>query len=154
MNDKPLGEPSLAQQAETALKEAVKKVVEEARRTGGTLVVWKDGAVARIPADQLPDSGEPEKGDRIGSSQAVALGVGAMTAFERITFDPAVLNGQPCIRRTRLTVRRVLEALAAYPDCAEFRAEYPEIEDEDIRQALEYAAANLEDRGVELRPVP
>ncbi len=77
-----------------------------------------------------------------------------MTAFERITFDPAILSGQPCIRGTRLTVRRVLEALATYPDRQQFRAEYPEIEDEDIRQALEYAAANLEDRVVELRPVP
>ncbi len=77
-----------------------------------------------------------------------------MTAFERITSDPAMLSGQPCIRGTRLTVRRVLEALATYPDRQQFRAEYPEIEDEDIRQALEYAAANLEDRVVELRPVP
>jgi hypothetical protein len=47
--------------AETALKEAVRKVVEEARRRGGTLVVWKDGAVAEIPADQLPDSSEPKR---------------------------------------------------------------------------------------------
>jgi hypothetical protein len=54
MSDKPRDEPSLGDLAETALKEAVKKVVEEARRRGGTLVVWKDGAVARIPADQLP----------------------------------------------------------------------------------------------------
>lgn len=50
----------------------------------------------------------------------------------------------------RLTVRRVLEALATYPDREELRAEYPELEDEDIRQALEYAAANLDDRVVEL----
>lgn len=74
-----------------------------------------------------------------------------MTTFDRITFDPAVLNGQPCIRGMRLTVRRVLEALATYPDRKELRAEYPELEDEDIRQALEYAAANLDDRVVELR---
>ncbi len=74
-----------------------------------------------------------------------------MTAFERITSDPAVLNGQPCIRGMRLTVRRVLEALATYPDREQLRAEYPEIEDEDIRQALEYAAANLDDKVVELR---
>jgi hypothetical protein len=59
MNDMPFDERSLGQQAETALKEAVKKVVQEARRTGGTLVVWQDGAVAEIPADQLPDPDEP-----------------------------------------------------------------------------------------------
>ena len=76
-----------------------------------------------------------------------------MTTFERITSDPAVLNGQPCIRGMRLAVRRVLEALATYPDRAQFRAEYPEVEDEDIRQALEYAAANLDDKVVELRAV-
>jgi len=73
-----------------------------------------------------------------------------MTTFDRITSDPAILSGQPCIRGMRLTVRRVLEAFATYPDRQELRAEYPELEDEDIRQALEYAAANLDDRVVEL----
>ena len=62
-----------------------------------------------------------------------------MTTFDRITFDPDVLSGQPCIRRLRLSIRRVLEALATYPDRAELRAEYPELEDEDIRQAFAYA---------------
>ena len=64
-----------------------------------------------------------------------------MTKFDRITSDPARLNGEPCIRNMRLTVRRVLEALATYPDREEFKREYPEIEDEDIRQALAFAAA-------------
>jgi uncharacterized protein (DUF433 family) len=56
------------------------------------------------------------------------------------------VNGQPCIRHLRLTVRRVLEALATHPDREELRREYPELEDEDIRQALEYAAASLDDK--------
>lgn len=68
-----------------------------------------------------------------------------MTSFDRITSDPALMNGQPCIRGMRLTVRRVLEALATYSDREQLRAEYPEIEEEDIRQAIEFAAANLED---------
>jgi uncharacterized protein (DUF433 family) len=72
--------------------------------------------------------------------------------FNRITYDPAQMNGQPCIRGMRLTVRRVLEAVAMYPDRQQLRAEYPELDDEDIRQALEYAAANLDDRVAELRP--
>jgi uncharacterized protein (DUF433 family) len=76
-----------------------------------------------------------------------------MTQFDRITSDPAILNGQPCVRGLRLTVRRVLEALATHKDRDELRTEYPELEDEDIRQALEYAAANLDDRVVELRPL-
>jgi uncharacterized protein (DUF433 family) len=36
--------------------------------------------------------------------------------FERITVDPEIMNGQPCIRNMRLTVRRVVEAVALYPD--------------------------------------
>lgn len=74
-------------------------------------------------------------------------------SFDRITCDPAVMNGQPCIRGLRLTVRRVLEALAVYADRDELRSEYPELGDEDIRQALGYAAANLDDRVAELPSV-
>lgn len=69
--------------------------------------------------------------------------------FDRITINPNRMNGQPCIRDLRLTVRRVLEILALYPDREELHQEYPELEDEDIRQALAYAAASLEDRVVE-----
>jgi uncharacterized protein (DUF433 family) len=70
--------------------------------------------------------------------------------FDRITCDPARLNGQPCIRNLRLTVRRVVEAVAVYPNREELRQEYPELEDADIRQALEYAAANLDDKTMPL----
>ena len=61
--------------------------------------------------------------------------------LDRITMDPAMMGGQPCIRGLRITVRRVIESLAVYPNREELRREYPEIEDEDIRQALVYAAA-------------
>ena len=71
--------------------------------------------------------------------------------FERITTDPGRLSGQPCIRNTRLTVKRVLEAMSIYPDRADLRREYPELEDEDIRQALAYAALNIEDNPEGLR---
>jgi uncharacterized protein (DUF433 family) len=64
-----------------------------------------------------------------------------MANFDRITSDPAHMNGEPCIRNLRLTVRRVLEALATYPDRAQVKREYPELEDEDIPQALAFAAA-------------
>jgi len=56
-----------------------------------------------------------------------------------------VLNGQPTIRGMRLSVRRVIEALALYPNWDDLRNEYPELEPEDIRQALEFAAQNLDD---------
>ncbi len=69
-----------------------------------------------------------------------------MTNLDRITTDPARMNGEPCIRNMRLTVRRVLEALATYPNRAELKREYPELEDEDIRQALAFAAASLDDK--------
>lgn len=62
-----------------------------------------------------------------------------MEQLDRITVDPERMNGEPCIRDLRLTVRRVLDALALYPDRAELKREYPELEDEDIRQALEFA---------------
>ena len=70
--------------------------------------------------------------------------------FDRITSDPATMNGQPCVRHLRLTVRRVLEAMATYPDRTELLSEYPELQPEDIRQVLAYAAAALDDKVVEL----
>jgi len=71
-------------------------------------------------------------------------------AFDRITVDTGTMNGQPCVRGTRLTVRRVVEAVALYPDRGELRREYPELGDEEIRQALAFAATRLEERTVEL----
>ena len=70
--------------------------------------------------------------------------------LDRITVDPAKMNGQPCIRGMRLTVRRVLEALSTYESRDELRADYPELEDEDIRQALAYAAAMVGDENTDL----
>ena len=64
--------------------------------------------------------------------------------FDRITINPEVMNGQPCLRGLRLTVRRVVEAVALYPDWDDLQAEYPELEREDIRQALAFAARNLD----------
>ena len=75
-------------------------------------------------------------------------------AFDRITCDPARMDGQPCIRNLRLTVRRVLDAMATYPDRDELRRQYPELEDEDLRQALEYAAAVLDDKTLPLTTAP
>ena len=60
------------------------------------------------------------------------------------------MNGQPCIRNLRLTVRRVIELLATYPNREELRQEFPELEDEDIQQALIFASSYLGDRIIEL----
>lgn len=72
------------------------------------------------------------------------------TKLDRITIDPAIMAGQPCIRGMRLTVRRVIEALVIYPNWDDLRAEYPELEPEDIRQALAFAARNLDDQIIDL----
>jgi uncharacterized protein (DUF433 family) len=71
-------------------------------------------------------------------------------SFDRITSDPARMNGQPCIRGMRLTVRRVLELVGTHPDRGAIRRDYPELEDEDIAQALAYAATLLDDAVVPL----
>jgi uncharacterized protein (DUF433 family) len=73
-----------------------------------------------------------------------------MTPFDRITSRPDRMNGQPCVRDLRLTVRRVLEALATYPDRAELFREYPELQPEDVRQVLGYAATALDDKVIDL----
>ncbi len=70
--------------------------------------------------------------------------------FDRITSNPARMNGQPSIRNARLTVRRVVERVATYPNREELRREYAERADDDICQALLYAASYLDDRMIEL----
>src|SRR5580692_2725804 len=67
-----------------------------------------------------------------------------MATFDRITCIPTILNGQPTIRGMRLSVRRVIEALAVCPNWDDLRGEYPELEPEDIHQALEFATRNLD----------
>lgn len=62
--------------------------------------------------------------------------------IDRITSNPKRMNGQPCIRDLRLTVRRVIELLATYPDRAELHQEFPELEDEDIRPALIFVSSS------------
>jgi uncharacterized protein (DUF433 family) len=59
--------------------------------------------------------------------------------LDRITINPTRMNGQPCIRDLRLTVRRVLEILAVYPTREELYREYPELEEEDIRLVLRFS---------------
>ena len=73
----------------------------------------------------------------------------AMQPFDRITWDPNQMNDQPCIRGMRLTVRRVVEAVAIYPNRDDLFRNYPDLEPEDVRQALAFAAASLEDSATE-----
>jgi len=73
-----------------------------------------------------------------------------MNRFNRITLNPARVNGQPCIRGMRLTVKRVVEAVALYPNREDLFLEYPELDAEDVRQALDFAACNLDDSVIQL----
>jgi len=61
--------------------------------------------------------------------------------FERITFDPGVMRGRACIRGLRITVALVVNLVANGMSTEEIIREYPELEREDVRQSLQYAAA-------------
>ena len=63
--------------------------------------------------------------------------------------NPNQTNGQPCIRGMRLTVRRVVEAVALYPDRDDLFRNYPELATDDVQQSLAFAAGHLEDSATE-----
>ncbi|MEQ8847441.1 DUF433 domain-containing protein [Botrimarina sp.] len=69
-----------------------------------------------------------------------------MPQLDRITFDPAVMGGKPCVRGQRVTVGMILGLLAAGRSHEEILAAYPYLEAEDIKQALAYAAWRTEER--------
>jgi uncharacterized protein (DUF433 family) len=74
-------------------------------------------------------------------------------AFDRITVEAGKCGGKPCIRGMRITVRRVLEILAAHREREELFREYPFLEEEDLQQALRYAAASIDEKQIELNRV-
>jgi uncharacterized protein (DUF433 family) len=61
-------------------------------------------------------------------------------AWTRITVDPAVMGGKPCIRGLRVTVGTVVGLIAAGHSYADILKAYPYLEEEDLREALAYAA--------------
>jgi uncharacterized protein (DUF433 family) len=63
-----------------------------------------------------------------------------MNAFARITLDPEVMGGKPCIRGLRMTVSTVVGLIASGYSIDRILSEYPYLEAEDIREALKYAA--------------
>lgn len=66
--------------------------------------------------------------------------------FDRITTDEQILGGRPCVRGLRLSVQRVLAILAENPSWDDLRADYPELQPEDIEQVLRFAARWLPER--------
>lgn len=73
-----------------------------------------------------------------------------MTQLDRITQDPAVMGGKPCIRGMRVTVGMVVGQVGAGHSIDKVLADYPYLEREDILQALRYAAWRSDDREIVL----
>jgi len=70
--------------------------------------------------------------------------------FTRITFDPQVMGGKPCIRGMRVTVGLIVGLVASGHTTEEILAAYPYLEPADIREALAYAAWRAEEIEVPL----
>jgi uncharacterized protein (DUF433 family) len=64
----------------------------------------------------------------------------ATAAFDRITFEPGKMGGRACIRGMRITVSTIVDLVAEGETRAAILATYPDLEPEDVRQALAYAA--------------
>ena len=73
-----------------------------------------------------------------------------MQNLSRITFDPQVMGGKPCIRGMRVTVGTIVGLVASGKTVDEVLADYPHLEREDILEALSYAAWRAEEREVPL----
>ncbi|HLP88933.1 MAG TPA: DUF433 domain-containing protein [Nostocaceae cyanobacterium] len=66
-----------------------------------------------------------------------------MVGLDRITFNPRIMAGQPCIRGMRIPVSLVVNLVANGKPVEEILAEYPDLEAEDIRQSLQYGLGKL-----------
>ena len=73
-----------------------------------------------------------------------------MATLDRITRDPAVMGGRPCIRGMRVTVGMIVGQIGSGVTIADLLADYPYLEREDVLQALRYAAWLAEEREIEL----
>ena len=61
--------------------------------------------------------------------------------FERITFDPQIMGGRACIRGMRIPVSLIVSQIAHGAGFEEILADYPNLEREDIQEAIQYAAS-------------
>lgn len=73
-----------------------------------------------------------------------------METLDRITVNPNVMGGRPCVRGMRITAGLVVNLVANGMSFGEILREYPSLEETDIRQCLRYAALLAEHREVEL----
>jgi uncharacterized protein (DUF433 family) len=63
-----------------------------------------------------------------------------MNKLDRITIDPKVFQGEPCIRGLRIPVSLIVKLISAGKTPADILKDYPELENQDIKQSLEFAA--------------
>lgn len=73
-----------------------------------------------------------------------------MPAFTRITQNPAVMGGKPCIRGMRVTVGMIVGQIGAGRTIEELLQDYPYLEREDVLEALRFAAWRVQEREIEL----
>jgi len=72
------------------------------------------------------------------------------TLMDRIIRDPKVMGGKPVVKGTRVTMETILRRLASGLSVEDLLKEYPQLTEEDVRAALEYAARMLEEEGIEI----
>jgi uncharacterized protein (DUF433 family) len=70
----------------------------------------------------------------------------SVTMYERISIDPKICHGQPCIKGTRIPVHQIIHMLASGDKNEEIPYDYPSLKAEDIKACLEYAAALAEEQ--------
>ena len=95
---------------------------------------------------QVPSHTKPLAGLDCGT-------IGAMASYQRISVDPRQMGGTPCLRRLRIPVATVVEMVAEGMTTEEILAAYPDLEREDIAEALRYAAEAVRERELPLRTV-
>jgi uncharacterized protein (DUF433 family) len=71
--------------------------------------------------------------------------------FERISVDHRIMGGAPCIRGTRIPVTTIVGMLADDVSVAQIVADYPQLSADDVREALRYAAAAVDERELPVR---
>jgi uncharacterized protein (DUF433 family) len=75
-----------------------------------------------------------------GSGRSEPANIEEMTEFGRITMDPAVMGGKPCIRGMRVTVGMIVGSIAAGQSIELLLSDYPYLQESDVREALGFAA--------------
>ncbi|HEX5279315.1 MAG TPA: DUF433 domain-containing protein [Micropepsaceae bacterium] len=73
-----------------------------------------------------------------------------LSDFPRISQNPAVMGGRPCIRGQRVTVGMIVGQIGAGRTIDELLADYPYLEREDVLEALRFAAWRVQERDIEL----